>query len=148
MMSVDPTESETRALAAELRMLVGQLRRRLRREALLGDFSEPQIRVLALIGNGGPATVSTLARAEGLRPQSMGQTVASLREAGMLEGVPDPADGRQTLLQPTALFRERLQASRAAREDWLVDTLRSHFDEAEQQQLAAAIALLKRLADA
>ena len=39
----------------------------------------------------GPATVTSLARAEGVRPQSMGATVAALQEAGLVGGAPDPA---------------------------------------------------------
>lgn len=134
-------------MAVELRVQVGKLRHRLRQEALLGDLSEPQIRVMVMIQRGGPSTVAALARAEGVKPQSMGQTVAALRENGMLEGVPDPADGRQTLLRPTATFEKRLQASRAAREDWLGQAIERRLSVAEQRCLADALGLLGRLSE-
>ena len=41
----------------------------------------------------GPATASSLARAEGMRPQSMGAVVAALESAGLMRGAPDPTDG-------------------------------------------------------
>ena len=58
---------------------------------------------------------------------------------------PDPTDGRQTLLALTPACRARITADRAAREDWLSRAIRRELNAAEQDQLAAAIALLKRV---
>ncbi len=134
-------------LAAELRVVLGKLRRRLREHANKGDLSLSQIAVLGYLDREGPSTVTTLARAEGVRPQSMGATVASLEEAGLVAGTPDPADGRQNMLSLTAAAREWIKASRAAREDWLARAIRSHISPAEQEELAKAAALLRRLID-
>jgi DNA-binding MarR family transcriptional regulator len=136
------------ALAMELRVLLGQLRRRLREEAGVGDFTWSQTSVLSRLERDGPATVTTLARAEGVRPQSMGATVSTLEAAGFISGTPDPGDGRQTILSLTATCREWIQASRAAREDWLFQGISSKLTGAEQSQLAAGVELLKRLVDA
>jgi DNA-binding MarR family transcriptional regulator len=138
---------EARALAGELRVLIGQLRRRLREQTNLGDITWSQVSVLSLLERDGPATVTTLARAEGMRPQSMGATVASLQEAGLVSGSPDPADGRQTLLTLTATGREWIKAGRAAREDWLSRAIQTKLAPAEQEKLAAAVELLKRLVE-
>src|ERR1700761_9031786 len=82
-------------LAAELRVLIARLTRRLREEGHLGDFTWSQVKVLRHLEKDGPATVTTLARAEGVRPQSMSETLAVLKEAGFVSGAPDPEDGRQ-----------------------------------------------------
>lgn len=143
----DPEAARTLALASDIRVLIGQLRRWLRDQALLGDFTGSQIQVLIWLEREGPATVTTLARAHGVRPQSMGETLAVLKAAGLVDGAPDPADGRQTLLSLTAACREKIKVSRAAREDRLFRAIRTKLVPAEQEQLAAGLELLKRLID-
>ncbi|HYS63433.1 MAG TPA: MarR family transcriptional regulator [Paraburkholderia sp.] len=143
-----PIDPDTlHAVAENLRVLVGKLRRRLREEAHLGDFTPSQVQVLMLLERDGPATVTALARAQGMRPQSMGETLSVLKAAGLVSGAPDPNDGRQTVLSPTPAFRKKIKASRAAREDWLFRTIQTRFSAAEQQQLAVGVDLLKRLID-
>ena len=134
-------------MAAELRVLLGKLKRRLREHANKGDLSLSQMAVLGYLDREGASTVTTLARAEGVRPQSMGATVAALEEAGLVRGTPDPADGRQTVLSLTAAAVEWIRASRAAREDWLAQAIRSHLSPSEQEELVKAAVLLKRIID-
>ncbi|MGF6289072.1 MarR family winged helix-turn-helix transcriptional regulator [Paraburkholderia youngii] len=141
------TPEELHTLAEDLRVLVGKLRRRLREESHVGDFTPSQVQVLNLLEREGPATVSALARAHGMRPQSMGETLAALKAAGLVNGAPDPNDGRQTVLSLTPSFRKKVKASRAAREDWLYRTIQTRFTQAEQQKLATGVDLLKRLVD-
>jgi DNA-binding MarR family transcriptional regulator len=135
------------ALAGELRVLIGALKRRLREQAHLGDLTWSQISVLSRLEREGPATVTTLARAEGMRPQSMGANVSVLEAAGLVSGAPDPTDGRQTILSLTAACREWVDADRAAREDWLFRAIRANLAPEEQKELAGAVKLLKRLVD-
>jgi DNA-binding MarR family transcriptional regulator len=137
----------TPALAGDLRVVIGKLIRRLREQASAGDFTPSQAAVLVRLERDGPATVTTLARAEGVRPQSMGATVAVLEEAGLVVGAPDPADGRQTILSLTAACRKRIKDSRAAREDWLFQAIRTQLTSAEQEKLAGCVELLQRLVD-
>ncbi len=132
-------------LAAELGAIIGQMKRRLRREASAGDFTQSQLAVLGRLDREGSATVSALARAEGVRPQSMGATVAALEAAGLLQGTPDPADGRQTILALTPACRDLIRAGRAARLDWLSHAIEARLSPAEQQQLADSVVLLAKL---
>jgi len=141
---VPPSELAA-ALAGDLRALVAQLRRRFREQAILGDFTPSQLAVLLRLEREGPATVSSLARAEGMRPQSMGTLIAPLEAAGHISGAPDPDDGRQTLWSLTKTFREWLKQGRAARQDWLSRRIEARLTGAEQKQLATAVELLKRL---
>lgn len=135
------------ALAGELRILISQLRHRLREQTHLGDYTWSQTSVIIRLDRDGPATVSALARAEGVRQQSMGATISTLEAAGLVKGSPDSADGRQTILSLTDACREMIQASRAAREDWLFHAIQTKLSPAEQEQLATDLELLKRIAD-
>jgi DNA-binding MarR family transcriptional regulator len=118
-----------------------------RSEASTGDLTWSQKSVLLHLEQHGAATVSTLARFEGMRPQSMGAIVASLEAAGLLRGEPDPGDGRQTLLSLTPACVAMMQAGRAAREDWLQRVLQSRFSPDERDELARAVRLIARLAE-
>jgi DNA-binding MarR family transcriptional regulator len=137
--------AKTLALAAELRVAIGNLKRRFRDQAGLGDLTWSQLCVISRLDREGPATVTTLARAEGVRPQSMGATVSALESAGLVGGSPDPGDGRQTILSLTDTCKEWLKAGRAAKEDWLSRAIQTNLAPAEQEELAHAVDLLKRL---
>jgi DNA-binding MarR family transcriptional regulator len=134
-------------LAQDLRALLGKLKRRLREQAHVGDLTPSQVSVLLRLEKDGPATASNLARAEGMRPQSMAPVIAALESAGLVSGAPDPADGRQTLLSLTDACRKWAAEGRAARQDWLTRTLQARLSPQEQDELAKAVALLKRLVD-
>jgi DNA-binding MarR family transcriptional regulator len=131
----------TAALAQDLRAMLRQLRRRLREQASIGDFTPSQFSVLQRLENDGPATAAGLARAESIAP-----ILATLAQAGLVEGAPDPADGRQTLFSITDHCRRQLEEKRAARQDWLIRALGQRFSAREQDTLSAAVELLKRLA--
>jgi len=143
----DSDDERLHALSDELRRLIWQLRRRLREQADIGDFTPSQITALIRL-EAQPATVTQLAHALGVRPQSMGSTVAALEAAGVVVGQADPADGRKTIWSLTEEVREKVSAARVARSDWLVHTIRRELDEGEQAQLAAALVLLRRLVEA
>jgi DNA-binding MarR family transcriptional regulator len=135
------------ALAGELRLTISQLRGRVREQTHLGDYTWPQTAVIIRLERDGPATVSALARADGVRSQSMGATVATLEAAGLVKGSPDPADGRQTILSLTDTCRKLLKAKRAAKEDWLFRAIQTKLSPSEQEELTTALELLKRLAE-
>jgi DNA-binding MarR family transcriptional regulator len=135
------------ALAGELRVVIGRLVRRVREKAHAGDFTNAQKSVLLRLERDGPATVSMLARAEGVRPQSMRITVSALEAAGAVDGKPDPKDGRQTFLSLTPSFLKIVKAGRAAKEDWLCRALQAQLSPREHEQLATTVKLLSRLAD-
>jgi DNA-binding MarR family transcriptional regulator len=139
--------TETDALAGDLRITLGALMRRLRQEATIGDFTRSQLSALGRLEREGPATLSELARAEGVRPQSMAATVAALENVGFVSRTPDERDGRKSLLHLTAEAREQFATGRLAREDWLFRAIHTRLTEDEQAALAASIDLLRRLAD-
>lgn len=140
--------SQAATVAAELRGVLGRLNRRLRQQADFGDLTRSQLNVLSRLEREGPGTVSDLARAEGVRPQSMGATVASLEEAGLVRRDPDPADGRKTVISLTAAAREAVATNRSLRQDWLQSVLERELAPAELDRVREAIALLTRVAEA
>ena len=130
-------------VASELRVVIGQLVRRLRAEH---GFSLAQGAVLGRLDREGASSTSDLASAERVRPQSMAQTVAELEEGGLLSRRPDPKDGRRALLELTPKGRETLEGERRQRVGWLIDAISEHLNEEEQAVLGEAVALLARLA--
>ena len=144
----EPGSAQTIAeTATELRVVLGKLQRRLREEARSADLTDSQRAVLSHLDRAGASTVSALAQAAGMRPQSMGATVSALTALGFVSGEPDPRDGRQTLLSLTPGARKTIKAVRAAREDWLHRSIEARLSAREQQTLAAGIELIKRLVD-
>ena len=134
-------------LAAEMRAVLRKLKLRYRERGSGNDLTSSQISVVLRLEKDGSATVSGLARVEGMRPQSMSAVVAPLQESGLVIGVPDPGDGRQTLMSLTPKCRKWLQEGRAARQDWLATTISQKLSVHEQEKLQAALELLKRLAE-
>ncbi|BFI95617.1 MAG: hypothetical protein RSP_11270 [Rhodanobacter sp.] len=143
----DPRTAQAQATARELRGLIGKLKRQLREKVGVEGLTLSQVAVLIHLERHGIATVSELARAENVRPQSMGATVAGMQAQGLVESAPDPGDGRRTLLSLSRLAREKIRAIRAAREDWLFHAIRERFNASEQDALARGVELLKRLAE-
>lgn len=143
-----PRSDLAASLAVQLHELVGQLRRRMREQTDAGDLPPSQVTVLRRLEREGAVTVSALARAAGIRSQSMGATVTSLQAAGLVAGVPDPADGRQTLLSLTPSCRKWIRQTRAAKQDWLSRAIESELSAREQQELARALALMQRVVTA
>jgi DNA-binding MarR family transcriptional regulator len=143
-----PTQTElARALAAEIRAVYRKLKLRVREHGGGNDLPPSQASVLLRLEMDGAATVSSLARAEGMRPQSMSAVVTPLQELGLVRGAPDPSDGRQTLMSLTPKCLKLLQEGRAARQDWLTTRISQKLSVQEQEKLQGALALLSRLVE-
>ena len=134
---------ETASLATELRLVLGRLVRRLRAEHRL---PVSQATVLSRLDRAGAQSVSDLAGAEGMRPQSMAQTVADLESDGLVERRPDPHDRRRALVELTVLGRKTLRSERQRREGWLTREL-SGLSERERATVREALELFRRLTE-
>ena len=139
-----PTKTNTSRLASELRVVLGQLIRRLRAEH---RFPISQGSVLGRLDRQGTKSVSDLAAAERVRPQSMAQTVAELEADGLVSRRPDPDDRRRALVELTEQGRTTLAADRRQREGWLAEAIASDLTPDEQRTLHEAVELMRRLAD-
>jgi DNA-binding MarR family transcriptional regulator len=131
--------------AAALLDNVNRLARRLRQRPVTGELSQPETATLARIGQD-PATVADLARAENVRPQSMGAVVGSLEARGLVKRQHDRGDGRRVLLSLTKAGREVAGRGRSARGEQFARGLSSGFSEQELEQIVTVAPLLGRLA--
>ena len=75
-------QDQINAASTELLLSVGLLARRARAASSSHELSWTQRAVMGRLAKEGPATISDLARAESMKPQSMGTTVAALQEMG------------------------------------------------------------------
>ena len=109
-------------LAEELLATYGRLRR-----ALLAvktdDITPTQSAVIGRLIRDGAQSTADLARAEGVRPQSMGATVAGLVEQGLAVRESDPEDGRRAVVRLTAAGHEARDGSRATRARLIAERL-------------------------
>jgi DNA-binding MarR family transcriptional regulator len=120
--------------------------RRVRAAAASHELSLTESAVMARLANDGPATTAELARAEGMKPQSMGATIAVLEEMEMIERKPHPTDGRQINIELTAKGAAVRKSSKDAKRTWL-DQAIAQLDETERETLFAAGRIIKHLAE-
>jgi DNA-binding MarR family transcriptional regulator len=139
-----PTRTDPALVASELRVVLGQLLRRLRAEH---RFSLSQGSVLGRLDRGGAQSVSELAVAERVRPQSMAQTVAELETDGLVARRPDDTDRRRALVELTRQGRIVLEEDRRQREGWLATAIEGDLSAQEQAVLSEAVTVLRRLAE-
>ena len=130
----------------ELIQAIGLLMRRVRAAAASHELSLTESAVLVRLAKYGPATAADLARAEGMKPQSMGTTIATLEEADLVERKPHPTDGRQMTIAVTAKGMAVRNSMKQAKHTWLAQAI-SQLDKKDQEMLFAAGEIIKRLAE-
>ena len=147
-MSASPgTSISLETAITELSLAIGQLLRRLRAESNPDGLTWSQTVALSRLEKAGPMTTADLARAESVKPQSMGATLAELEREGLVKRHPHPTDGRQVLFALTAEGVEARRKRSAAKQKWLLAAM-AKFDPDERQTLVSAAALIKRLGEA
>jgi DNA-binding MarR family transcriptional regulator len=125
---------------------MGLLVRRMRAAAASQELSFTESAVMARLSKEGPATTAELARAEGMRPQSMGATIAALEEEGIVERKPHPTDGRQVNIALTAKGVEIRKSAKDAKRTWLAQAI-ARLDREDQAALFEAGELITRLVE-
>ena len=125
---------------------MGLLVRRVRAAAAQHELSLTESAVLARLAKEGAATTAELARAESVRPQSMGATIATLEELGLVERKPHPTDGRQVQIDLTAKGVTVRNTTKDAKRTWIAQAI-AKLNEAERETLFKAGEIIKRLAD-
>ncbi|MEP9395713.1 MarR family transcriptional regulator [Gordonia sp. VNQ95] len=135
-------------VASDLRITLGALIRRLRLHRSPDDPTVPETAVLARLDREGTATSADLARQEQISPQSMGATIATLLDRGLITRAPDPNDGRRAVLCLNDIGRAALCDRRDHRTRALATAMAEVLTEDEVSAIGAALPLLARLADA
>lgn len=131
----------------ELSLAIGQLLRRLRADTNPDGLTWSQTMVLARLDKAGPMTTADLARAEGVKPQSMGATLAELENEGLVSRQPHPTDGRQILFALTEAGIQARHRRSAAKQKWLLEAM-ARLTPSERETLMSAVVLIKRLGEA
>jgi DNA-binding MarR family transcriptional regulator len=140
-----PTKSFEQAVI-ELMQAIGLLVRRTRNESYASELSMTESVVMSRLANEGPATTAALARAEGMKPQSMGATITSLEEMGIVKRTPHVTDGRQMLIELTPKGVQLRKKNREAKQMWLSQVI-AELDAGERDTLFKAAGIIKRLAE-
>ena len=130
----------------DLMQSIGLLVRRVRAAAGSHELSLTEASVLGRLAKDGPATTADLARAEGMKPQSLGTAIAALEEMGMVERKPHPTDGRQVNIGLTSRGAAVRKSAKDAKQTWLMQAI-SQLDESERETLFKAGEIIKRLAE-
>ncbi|MDB5463879.1 MAG: MarR family transcriptional regulator [Phenylobacterium sp.] len=130
----------------ELLQATGQLIRRLRAESNPSELTLSQLAILARLDEVGRMTTADLARAEAMKPQSMGAALASLEQDGLVQRHAHPTDGRQVLFALTEPGVATRRRDTHLKREWLSAAI-AELAPGEQQTLVAAVALIKRLSD-
>lgn len=130
------------ALAGDLRVLIGRLRRRLREEANPGDLSMSQVSVLTRLEPRRPGDRDGAGARRGNAAAVNGRHCRRHARGGPRRR--RARSGRWPADRPsiTDSCREVLRAMRAARVDWLTRILETRLTPDERDQLAAGIRLL------
>ena len=132
-------------LAAELRVSVMRLRRRLANERHPdNELSLGAMAVLGCLYRNGELSVGELAAQERVRPPSMTRTVNCLEEGGYVARRPHDTDGRQVVVVLSDLGRDTVLADRARRDAWLARKLQDLTAE-ERAVLRRAAPILEEL---
>lgn len=146
MPTVEKVARSDAGLAAELRLSVMRLRRRLAGERHPdNELSINQMGVLGVLARRGALTVGELAVAERVQPPSMTRTVNCLEESGDVVKRPHETDRRQIVVELSEQGRGRVLADRDRRDAWLAQRLRE-LNPDERAVLRQAAPILDKLA--
>ncbi len=131
-------------LAADLRLAVGRLSRRLRQHSV-GGLSPSQVSAMASLDCHGSVPIGRLSRLEGVSAPTMTRIVDRLEHQGLVTRRIDPADGRSAVVDMTPEGTSALARLRHERTAFLAQRL-SGLDGDEITALSAALPALRRLA--
>ena len=147
---MDDMTQEQEPVAVRLAVAIKRLRTRLREVAGARSMglSISQMAILQRLRNEGPATAAVLAGAEHVSEQAIAQNLSALKQAGLVQTTPDPADGRKRLVSVTAAGHHLFETILASRNAWLVQAIDTTIRPEERPALEQAIELLERLAHA
>ncbi len=110
-------------LPARLRLAITRMARRLRQEAGT-DLGPSQMAALATIDRHGPLAPSELADRERIKRPTATRILAALADAGQVERIRDPADGRSAIVSATPAGRALLKRLRQRKTAYLATRLR------------------------
>ncbi len=131
--------------ASDLRVALLRIQRQLRTRSG-SDITPSQSSALSRIEQSGPVRLGSLADLEGTTAATMSRVIDSLADRQLIERVPDPEDGRASLVRLSPQGGELLHGLRARYTEALRAALAELSDD-EQRLVRQAIPVLERLSD-
>jgi DNA-binding MarR family transcriptional regulator len=131
--------------ASDLRVALLRIQRQLRTRSG-SDITPSQSSALSRIEQSGPVRLGSLADLEGTTAATMSRVIDSLADRQLIERVPDPEDGRASLVRLSPQGGELLHELRARYTEALRAAL-AELGEEEQRRVRQAIPVLERLSD-
>jgi DNA-binding MarR family transcriptional regulator len=141
MQTTSPSTEIREELAPRLRWAITRTARRLRQEAG-ADLGPSQVAALASVERHGPLSPSELADVERIKRPTATRIVRHLEEAGLIERISHPADGRSSILSITPSGRALLKRLRARKTAYLAKRL-AQLDAEDRRTLERAAELLE-----
>jgi len=139
-----PSATDAERLAADLRVAVARLARRLRQQTGT-DLTASLLSALWSIERLEPVTLGDLAVAERVQPPTLTRIAARLEEEGLVVRRTDTNDRRVTIVQLSPDGRRLLERTRTRRTAYLTKRLRG-LDPEDLATLERAAPILERLA--
>lgn len=130
-------------LAADLRLVVGRMARRLRQRGEHG-LTASLLSAMWSIERLEPVTLGDLAVAERVQPPTVSRFVARLEEAGLVRREPDVTDRRVSKVRLSARGRRLLERTRSGRTAYLARRLAALSDR-ELAILGRAVPILRQV---
>jgi DNA-binding MarR family transcriptional regulator len=130
-------------LAGHLRLTIVRAARRMRQEAGT-DLSPSLTAALSTVERHGPLIPSELAARERIQRPTATRVLARLEEQGLIERMPDPRDGRSSLVTVTTAGRELLAGLRTRKTAFLASRIET-LDADERATLERAADILERM---
>jgi DNA-binding MarR family transcriptional regulator len=134
--------SDPHALGSDLVTYAARLVRAIRREV-----EHPAgVRVLSILDEVGPQSITALAAVDRCSQPTMSATVAQLVEHGWVSKAPNPEDARGSLVAPTPAGRAELRRIRSLHGDLIAARVAAHSTHTVDD-VARAVTLLRDLLD-
>ena len=133
-------------LAGEYRPLLMRVDLLARRQTARYALSRAQTSIHCTLARHGDLRMTDLARLEHVRVPTTSNSVSVIEDMGLVERVPDAADGRGVCVRLTELGRERIAQTVEERDRDLAEKLAS-LPEEYRRSLEAAIPALNALLD-
>jgi DNA-binding MarR family transcriptional regulator len=131
--------------ATDLRVALLRIQRQLRSKTA-SDITPSQSSALSRIEQAGPVRLGTLAELEGTTAATMSRVIDSLADRHLIERVPDPLDGRASLVRLSPQGGALLHELRARYTEVLRGAM-AELTHEEQRVLRRAVPVLERLSD-
>jgi DNA-binding MarR family transcriptional regulator len=142
-MKIETVDQDVQNLAADLRLAVMRLARRLRQRADTGA-TPSMLSALSSIERLGPLTIGEVAAVERVAPPTMTAIVSRLEAAGLVAREADPEDRRVSRVNLSRAGRALMERSRSLKTAYLARKLRT-MDERDRAALRRGVGIIERL---